>query len=394
MVALISVARPLQMNVVGALLIVLLGFLFVTVSSRLTGEVGSSSNPISGMTIATLLLTCLAFLAKGWTGPEYYVTALSVGAIVCIASSNGGTTSQDLKTGFLVGGTPRAQQVAILIGATASALVLGPVLLTLNQASTVYVRASEVAGAPTVALPSPLVTEREGLRGHQRGEDAREYWVYHQPDPRGGAARKFLLDDTGKAAWWVDPGINGTVTRLPGGLEVQKFEAPKAVLVSYIIKGILDRKLPWDLVLMGVMIALVLELCGIPSLAFAVGVYLPIAVSMPIFVGGMLRWLADRLDRHRHRSAGMSEEEMAAEGDKSPGVLMASGYIAGGSIAGIVVALVEARFPGVAAGVTRWMSQHNPMYEGPRSDAWSLVPFGVICLLLFLAARRRFLARG
>ena len=231
------------------------------------------------------------------------------------------------------------------------------------------------------------------MKGHQRGQDTNSYWVYHQPDPRGGAARKFLMDDAGRAKWWVDPGINGTVTRLPDGLEVQKFEAPKAVLVSYIIKGILDRKLPWELVMIGVMIALVLELCGIPSLAFAVGVYLPIAVSMPIFVGGMLRWLSDRLDRHRHRSAGLTDEEASAEGDKSPGVLMASGYIAGGSIAGIVVALVESRFSGAAAGVTSWMTRNNPMFDGPRSDALSLLPFGVICLLLFLAARRRFLSR-
>ena len=117
----------------------MLGFLFVTVSSRLTGEIGSSSNPISGMTVATLLLTCLVFLVLGWTGPSYYVTALSVGAIVCIASSNGGTTSQDLKTGFLVGATPRNQQIAIVIGALLSALLLGPVLLQLNEAATVYV---------------------------------------------------------------------------------------------------------------------------------------------------------------------------------------------------------------------------------------------------------------
>jgi putative OPT family oligopeptide transporter len=114
------------MNLVGASLIVVLGFLFVTVSSRLTGEIGSSSNPISGMTVATLLLTCLVFLMLGWTGPSYYVTALSVGAIVCIASSNGGTTSQDLKTGFLVGATPRNQQIAIIIGALLSAVAAGP----------------------------------------------------------------------------------------------------------------------------------------------------------------------------------------------------------------------------------------------------------------------------
>jgi putative OPT family oligopeptide transporter len=123
----------------GAILIIAFGFLFVTVSSRLTGEIGSSSNPISGMTVATLLLTCLIFLLLGWTGPNYYITALSIGGIVCIASSNGGTTSQDLKTGFLVGSTPKYQQIAILIGAFASALILGPILLVLNDSATVYV---------------------------------------------------------------------------------------------------------------------------------------------------------------------------------------------------------------------------------------------------------------
>src|SRR5438067_1292093 len=128
----------LQWNILGAILIVAFGFLFVTVSSRLTGEIGSSSNPISGMTVATLLLTCLIFLLVGWTGPAYYVTALSIGGIVCIAASNGGTTSQDLKTGFLVGSTPKHQQTAILIGALASAVVLGPILLKLNNSSTIY----------------------------------------------------------------------------------------------------------------------------------------------------------------------------------------------------------------------------------------------------------------
>src|SRR4029450_13530340 len=129
----------LHWNILGALLIVAFGFLFVTVSSRLTGEIGSSSNPISGMTVATLLLTCLVFLFVGWTTPKYFVTALSIGGIVCIASSNGGTTSQDLKTAFPVGSTPKYQQIAILSGSLASALTLGFVLLFLNNAYTVYV---------------------------------------------------------------------------------------------------------------------------------------------------------------------------------------------------------------------------------------------------------------
>src|SRR5690606_4198688 len=133
----ITVAAPLYMNVIGALLILVCGFLFVTVSSRLAGQIGQSSNPVSGLTIATLLITCLVFLLLGWTAPPYYVTALSVGAIVCIACANAGATSQDLKTGYLVGATPRLQQYAILCGALVAALALGPILLKLNAAATV-----------------------------------------------------------------------------------------------------------------------------------------------------------------------------------------------------------------------------------------------------------------
>jgi len=149
----------LRWNIIGALLIVAFGFLFVTVSSRLTGEIGSSSNPISGMTVATLLLTCLIFLFIGWTGPSYYITALSIGGIVCIASSNGGTTSQDLKTGFLIGSTPKYQQIAILVGAFASALILGPILLVLNDSATVYVpRVSFEEAKSTITLDAAKTT--------------------------------------------------------------------------------------------------------------------------------------------------------------------------------------------------------------------------------------------
>ena len=180
LVTAIMLARPLHMNLVGASLIVVLGFLFVTVSSRLTGEIGSSSNPISGMTVATLLLTCLVFLMLGWTGPSYYVTALSVGAIVCIASSNGGTTSQDLKTGFLVGATPRNQQLAIIIGALLSAVLLGPVLLQLNEAATVYV--PRISKEPVDGVTGHATRRREFSRNAasrsrdaDRQEDLRRY---------------------------------------------------------------------------------------------------------------------------------------------------------------------------------------------------------------------------
>lgn len=387
LLAAITIAPSLHMNLLGAVLIVLLGFLFVTVSSRLTGEIGSSSNPVSGMTIATLLLTCLAFLAVGWTGKAYYVTALSVGAVVCIACSNGGTTSQDLKTGYLVGGTPKRQQIAILIGAFASALTLGPILLTLNQSAITYVDAKEVA--PSLILSAEQIKDlpKERLTGPQGKNDQQEYRVWHQPDPAGGGSQKFLVDSNGKPVWLVDPGINGTHPERPDGSSVRKFDAPKAVLVSYIIKGILDRKLPWELVILGAMTALALELAGINALAFAVGVYLPVSVSLGVFAGGAIRWWVDRQDHPRLVNQGLSSEEIAAESDRSPGVLMASGYIAGGAIAGIVIAILAAGMEQTDRRISEWATQSNPFYGGANADLLSLIPFAGMLVFLLLSAR-------
>ena len=383
----ILAARTLHMNLLGAVLIVVFGFLFVTVSSRLTGEIGSSSNPISGMTVATLLLTCLIFLIVGWTGGPYYVTALSVGGIVCIAASNGGTTSQDLKTGFLLGATPKYQQVAILIGAAASALALGPILLGLNNASTVYVPAAQVA--PGLHAPADAAFgAAENLRGPQAKDDSKSYRVWQKTDSAGGTPGKYLVDDAGAAVWLADPGINGAHTKRPDGTEVRKFDAPKATLMSYIIKGILDRKLPWELVLFGVMIAVVLELCGVSSLAFAVGVYLPISSSTPVFVGGVIRWLVDRRMRHALREHNLDEHELVAESDKSPGVLLASGYIAGGAIAGILIAFMAGAMENVDAAITKWATAKNPFFEGPHSDWLALIPFILLTAVLYLTGRQ------
>ncbi len=384
----IWLARPLHMNVLGAVLIVALGFLFVTVSSRLTGEIGSSSNPISGMTVATLLITCLVFLVVGWTGGPYYVTALSVGAIVCIAASNGGSTSQDLKTGFLVGATPRSQQLAILVGALVSALVLGPILLRLNDAATVFVPVARIAPGLRVD-PLTLPGARERPPASQTGGDARDYLVWHKMDATGGPAGRYLVDDSGRAVWLADPGINGVFTKRADGSEVRKFDAPKATLMSYIIKGILDRRLPWGLVLFGVMIAIVLEMSGIPSLAFAVGVYLPLSSSSPIFVGGLVRWLVERRSRPALVERGLTEEQIAAEGDKSPGVLMASGYIAGGAIAGILIAFMAGVLEPVDRVITTWSSAHNPFFAGGHADLLSLVPFAVLTGILLFTGRER-----
>ena len=468
LVAMIMLASSLRMNLLGAVLIVVFGFLFVTVSSRLTGEIGSSSNPISGMTVATLLLTCLVFLELHWTGPSYYVTALSVGAIVCIAASNGGTISQDLKTGFLIGSTPRHQQVAMLVGSLASALLLGPILLGLNDNSTVYVprltfEPVAAAAAAAAAVPAPelarlplyadsarppvpgsyrvlhvaagAAAERQGLasgdylvdggagrpvyrishnfpaglraglagsslqtlpieklRGPQALQDGATYRVWQKTDDAGGAPGRYLVDAAGAAVYLVDPGINGTHPLRPDGSRVPKYDAPKATLMSYIIKGILNRQLPWGLVLLGVMISIVLEMSGISSLAFAVGVYLPLSSTSPIFVGGIVRWLVDRRLRRKLAHLELSEEQLVAEGDRSPGVLMASGYIAGGAIAGIVIAFMTAVTTGFNDRVTGFMTRRNPLFAGPAADLLALLPFAVLVLLLYLAGREAILA--
>ncbi|MBM3822877.1 MAG: oligopeptide transporter, OPT family [Verrucomicrobia bacterium] len=391
LLAAIWMAPPLQVNLVGALLIVIFGFIFVTVSSRLTGEIGSSSNPISGMTVATLLFTCLIFFLLDWRESRYYLTALSIGGIVCIASSNGGTTAQDLKTGFLVGGTPRLQQAAILVGALASALVLGPILLTLNETATVYVPIAQIK--PGLTTDASKLTRTEKKRDPDKSEVGEPLKVWHNTDAAIAPAGKYLVAPDGKALWLVDPGINGSHSKREDGTEVRKFDAPKALLMSYIIKGILDQKLPWALVLLGVLIAVVLELCGVPSLAFAVGVYLPISSSMPLFMGGVIRAWIDRRQRRELEQHKTTEEELAAESDKSSGVMLASGYIAGGAIAGIVIAFSEGIFTDFSARVTRWSSSHNPFFSAEnwnegRADALSLLPFLALILCLLWVGQR------
>jgi len=246
---------PTYGNILVSVLIVLFGFFFATVSSRITGLIGSSSNPISGMTIATLIITCVIFVALGWTGDVYGPVALSVGAIVCIAAANAGNTSQDLKTGYIVGATPIYQQMGLAIGVVTSAFVIGMTVLYMHQ----------VFGIGSAAVA-----------------------------------------------------------------------APQATLMATLIKGLLSQNLPWGLVLVGVFIAVTLELCGVHSLSFAVGAYLPIATTAPIFIGGMVRWWVER------------KTGVTSESDLSAGTLFSSGLIAGGSLAGILYAvLVGAEQSGV-----------------------------------------------
>ena len=328
---------------ISAILIVIFGFFFVTVSSRITGEIGSSSNPISGMTVATLLITCLLFLAANRTGISYKEMALCTAALVCVAASNGGATSQALKCGHLLGATPRSQQIAITWGVITSAAVIGFTLVALNDTKTTYHKFDAHGFAATQATfdaanakqPDTFKLVPQSVDFHGKKWDA----LFVRDDVTDPADPKHVLLPVGKyvvsdgaIAYRVDPGICGTESQQlsDDGKTVErdtgeKFDAPKARLFSLIINGTLMRKLPWELVLIGVFIAIMMELCGVPSLAFAVGAYLPISTSSSIFIGGLVRKWADKRTR-------LTE----AEQESSPGVLCSAGLIAGGAIVAIL----------------------------------------------------------
>jgi hypothetical protein len=229
----------------------------------------------------------------------------------------------------------------------------------------------------------------EKLTGPQGTQDTNTYRTWIKTDPTGEHdAERYLVDAQGVPHYLVDPGINGSHKYRPDETKIDKFNAPKATLMSYIIKGVLSHKLPWGLVLLGVMIAIVLEMSGIPSLAFAVGVYLPLSSSSPIFIGGMVRWLVDRyLRRVKLKGKDLTEEQLIAEGDKSPGVLLASGYIAGGALAGIVIAFMAGAFKPTTDAITDWSKAHNPFFYGSNSDLLSLIPFLVLVVVLYLVGR-------
>jgi len=286
---------PLQGNILAALLIVVFGFFFSTVSSRITGLIGSSSNPISGMTIATLILTCLLFVALGWTGDTYSPVAICVGAVVCIAAANAGNTSQDLKTGYILGATPLYQQLGLIIGVLVSASVIGLTTLYLHRVFTI--------GSQAIA-------------------------------------------------------------------------APQATLMATIIKGLLSQNLPWGLVLVGMSLSIVLELCGVHSLSFAVGAYLPVSTTAPIYAGGLVRWWVER-------KSGVKEE-----GDLGAGTLFSSGLIAGGSICGILFAVLVGTD---TIGPFQKIGDLLPWFhtEGTVAQVASALLFFALAIVTARAARRK-----
>ncbi|MGH9835395.1 MAG: OPT/YSL family transporter, partial [Blastocatellia bacterium] len=291
------------------------GFFFVTVSSRIVGIIGSSSNPISGMTIATLMATCLIFVSLGWSGDVYQSLALAVGGIVCIAAANAGATSQDLKTGYIVGATPLYQQIGLIIGVVVSTIVIGLTLQALD------------------------------------------------------ASMRFQ-------------GIEHAIGS-------EKLPAPQATLMATIIQGLLARDLPWGLVFVGMFISVVVELCGVRSLSFAVGAYLPLSTTAPIFVGGLMKAWADKMSGARGADHGESEV--------SSGMLYSTGLVAGGSLTGVAIALlsgVSTTGPdGKEISILAWMLDkvgvHGWERLGGVADLIGIAFFAGLCFLLLRAARQR-----
>ncbi|HYU91429.1 MAG TPA: oligopeptide transporter, OPT family [Gemmatimonadales bacterium] len=368
-------------NLLGAILIVIFGFFFATVSSRVTGQIGSSANPISGMTIAALLGTCLIFVAVGWTGVDHRVQAISIAAVVAVATANAGNTSQDLKTGFLVGATPRRQQIAILVGALGSALVVGWTLTLLNRAYTYPVpethpafSAQALAPAAGGASRAAVEVRPETMSGFRiAASDSVERSTYQVVRvyvvTEGVAAGKYLMDPaTHELRYVVDPGIGGRIHEYHGKT-IPRLDSPKATIMALIADGILTHKLPWGLVLLGVFITIAIELMGVQALPVAVGVYLPISTSSAMFAGGVVRWLIERRAQARQQSI--------AEVESGPGVLFASGLIAGGAICGIVLAAIAG-----VLGSADALAEKAPLFRALGGVAHSnLLAFGLFAAL-------------
>jgi len=302
LIVLMAIIPSIPANFLSSIMIVVFGFFFVTVSSRIVGLIGSSSNPISGMTIATLMATALIFVAVGWTGEFYQPIVLVVGSIVCIASANAGATSQDLKTGYIVGATPIKQQIGLMIGVLASVVVIGFTIIMLNDILTI--------------------------------------------------------------------GSN----QLP---------APQATLMATVIKGLLSQNLPWGLVIVGMGIAAVMELSGVRSLPFAVGAYLPLSVTSPIFIGGLVKFIVDKMKKNKE-----------GESEIGPGALLSSGLIAGGALTGILIAslkgiIIEKDPGGVEISLFDKLNTGIAESMGATGDLISLILFLGLALLLFSFARQK-----
>jgi putative OPT family oligopeptide transporter len=322
-------------NLAASLLVVVFGFLFVTVSSRIVGLVGSSASPVSGMTIATLMATAAVFLMQGWTAPAFGALAIMIGGVVCIAASNSGDTSQDLKTGYIVGSTPRLQQIALMIGVVVSTVVIGFTLNLMNTGLQEFHAASQPWNLGASHPGVTIQTDAQHLPNQIRvvAPDGKTTTTHQKSE-------YILLNAIGSAElqdgkYLYSPATGQIEVHWIQGIGSANAPAPQARLMATVINGILSRKLPWGLVLIGVSLVIAVELLGIRSLPFAVGAYLPIGTTLPIFVGGVVRWLVDQAAK-RHGEGADAESEI------SPGSLFASGLIAAGGIVGLIGVALKA----------------------------------------------------
>ena len=363
-------------NLAASLLVVVFGFLFVTVSSRIVGLVGSSASPVSGMTIATLMATAAIFLFQDWTAPAFGALAITIGGVVCIAASNSGDTSQDLKTGYIVGSTPRLQQIALMIGVVVSTIVIG---FTLNLMNT-GLQEFDAASQPwSLSAPHPGVaiqTDSAHLPSQIRVKNADNSIIVH-PKSEYVVLNAIGSTELQDGKYLYSPATGRIEVHWIQGIGSAAAPAPQARLMATVINGILTRKLPWGLVLIGVFLVIAVELLGIRSLPFAVGAYLPIGTTLPIFAGGVVRLLVDLAAK---RSGGADAE---AESEISPGSLYASGLIAAGGIAGLF---------GVALKAYEATMGKGDILNFPHTfidhDYVSVIAFALLAYSLYYFARK------
>ncbi|AXC12959.1 oligopeptide transporter, OPT family [Acidisarcina polymorpha] len=358
-------------NLAASLLVVIFGFLFVTVSSRIVGLIGSSASPVSGMTIATLMATSAIFLVKGWTAPAFGALAITIGGVVCIAASNSGDTSQDLKTGFLIGATPWKQQVALMIGVVVSTVVIGLTLNAMNKGLEEFHATSQAWN---------LNASHSGVRD-QGTFTRRSFRIAGSSSSAALQGSNYVLlnalgsPELADGKYLYNPATGRIEVQWVQGIGSEKAAAPQARLMATVINGILTRKLPWGLVLLGVFLVIVVELLGIRSLSFAVGAYLSIATTLAIFVGGIVRWMVDRAVAKA--GGGSTESEI------SPGSLYASGLIAAGGIVGLL---------GVALKLYEAATGHTDILKFPKTflfhDWVSVIMFVMLAFSLYYFAKK------
>ncbi|HEY1923868.1 MAG TPA: oligopeptide transporter, OPT family [Candidatus Acidoferrum sp.] len=351
------------------------GFLFVTVAARISGLLGNSSNPISGMSIATLMATCAIFFVAGWTAPNYQVLALMIGGVVCIAAAIAGATSQDLKTGYLVGATPFWQQMGLLIGVTVSTLAIGTTLNLMNKGLEKYIPTEIPVNIQS--LPNGVKVERDTFSYHGKNYELINSLGSHEiPD----------------GEYLYDAGSKQIEYQWAQGIGSAKAPAPQARLMATVISGILNQRLPWRLVLMGVALVIAVEILGVRSLAFATGSYLPLGTTAAMFAGGLIRTLVDATTKDKN------------EGEASPGALYSSGLIAAGGVFGLLGIIINLfQDPEIGTHVPQWFANMlrlpwNPdtIAFGPRmfgswatNNLFGLIMFILLGASLFYFARKK-----